>query len=236
MIMRKAKLAWRDESGAVMVESAIAAAVLFVVLGGLIDFLIAFWQWNSAIKSAERGVRIAATSNPVARGLESLNSLADADDVPCQPGDVYPAYDPPAYTITCDGATTSCSGAPAGYNITYDADAMKRIVFGRGNDSCQPATSAYGVGMCQVYRTFGVTGGLQPRNVVVRYKWSRLGFCGSPSGPVVTVTVSLQGLQYAFVWLRGLIGLPSINGASATTSITSEDLSSCDDSVKNCAS
>lgn len=236
MNMRRLKLAWRDESGAAMVESAIAAALLLFLLGGLIDFLVAYWQWNSAMKSAERGARIASTSNPVARGLKSLNALAGADDAPCQPGDVYPAYDPTSYTIACDGATQSCAGAPAGYNISYDADAMKRIVFGRGNDSCLPATSAYGVGMCQVYRTFGVAGGLQPSNVVVRYKWSRLGFCGRPSGPIVTVTVSLQGLQYAFIWLHGLIGLPPIAGASATTSITSEDLSSCEASVSNCAS
>lgn len=226
----------KDERGAALVESALVAALLFTILGGLIDFLIAFWQWNSAIKAAERGARIAATSNPVARGLSSLNSLDNADDTPCLPGDVYPAYDPTSYTITCNGATQTCTGAPAGYNITYDAAAMNHIVFGRGANSCAPATSAYSAGMCQVYRAFGSNNGLQPNNVVVRYKWSRLGFCGRPDGPVVTVTVSLQGIQYAFIWLRSLLAYAPIAGPTATTSITSEDLSSCDASVANCAS
>ena len=226
----------RDESGAAMVESALVAAVLFTLLGGVIDFLIAFWQWNSAMKATERGARIAATSNPVARGLASLNALPNSDDTNCLPGDVYPAYDPASFVITCNGATQSCTGAPAGHVIAYDGAAMNRIVYGRGNNACAPATSAYSVGMCQVYRTFGNSAGLQPSNVVVRYKWSRLGFCGRPGGPVVTVTVSLQGIRYAFTWLRGLLGFSPIAGATATTSITSEDLSSCDASVANCAS
>ena len=226
----------RDESGAALVESAIVAVVLLVVLGGVIDFLIAFWQWNSAIKAVERGARIAATSNPVAKGLAGLNTLVNADDSDCKPGDVYPAYAPSAFTITCNGATQSCAGGPDGYNITYDATAMNRIVYGRGNSSCVSTGSAYATGMCQIYRPFGRAGGLKPQNVVVRYKWSRLGFCSRPNGPVVTVTVSLQGVQYAFTWLRRLIGLGPINGATAATSITSEDLSSCDPSVANCAS
>lgn len=225
-----------DENGAAMVESALVAVILLVVLGGLIDFLIAFWQWNAATKATERGARIAATSNPVARGLSALNALANSDDTACTPGDVYPTYDPTAFTITCNGATQNCSGAPAGFNIAYDAAAMNNIVFGRGAASCGAATSPYDVGMCHIYPTFGDKAGLQPRNVVVRYRWSRLGFCGRPGGPVVTVSVSLQGIQYAFTWLRGLLGFAPIAGAAATTSITSEDLSSCDPSITNCAS
>lgn len=235
MKMRSLRHFRKDEKGAALVESAIVAVVLLTVLGGMIDFLIAFWQWNSAIKAVERGARIAATSNPVAGGLSGLNALVNSDETACTPGDVYPDYDPAAFTITCNGATQSCSGAPDGVNITYDAAAMNRVVYGRGNSSCAAATSAYSTGMCQIYRPFG-RGVLQPQNVIVRYKWSRLGFCSRPNGPVVTVTVSLQGVQYAFTWLRRLINLGPINGATATTSITSEDLSSCDPSVKNCAS
>lgn len=226
----------RDESGAALVESAIVAFVLLVVLGGMIDFLIAFWQWNSAMKAVERGARIAATSNPVARGLIALRTMPNADDTACAPGDVYPDYNPDTFTITCNGATQSCSGAPSGYVVTYDAAAMNRIVYGRGNTSCTAESSAYSTGMCQIYRPFGRAAGLRPQNVVIRYKWSRLGFCSRPNGPVVTVTVSLQGVQYAFTWLRGLLRLGPINGATATTSITSEDLSSCDPSIANCAS
>ena len=52
-----------------------------------------------------------------------------------------------------------------------------------------------------------------------------LGFAAR-GGPVPTVTVSLQGLTFQFVFLGGLMGLGNISIPPLTTTITGEDLSS----------
>ncbi len=64
---------------------------------------------------------------------------------------------------------------------------------------------------------------ITPANVVIVYQWTGLGYAGR-AGPVPTITISLQNLQFQFVPLRGLFGDIAIPGL--TTSITAEDLSS----------
>ncbi|MFQ5766234.1 MAG: TadE/TadG family type IV pilus assembly protein, partial [Rhodospirillales bacterium] len=56
----------QDQRGAVAVEVAIVFGVLLVLTISLIEFALALWQWNSAEKATQLGVRYAVESDPVA--------------------------------------------------------------------------------------------------------------------------------------------------------------------------
>ena len=60
----------RDNDGAVLVEATIMMTIMFVLVLGSVDFLFAFYQWNAAAKAVQVGARIAAVSDPVARGSQ----------------------------------------------------------------------------------------------------------------------------------------------------------------------
>src|SRR5690242_20676611 len=87
----------RDQDGGVLVETTVMMTMLFLFVLGGIDFLFAFYQWNSASKAVQLGARIAAVSDPVATGLTDLpKALANAGT--CNPGETMPGF-----TVTCDG-------------------------------------------------------------------------------------------------------------------------------------
>jgi hypothetical protein len=86
---------------------------------------------------------------------------------------------------------------------------MNRIV-------CQPPN----ISMCDVFYR------VQPANVTVTYMYSGLGFAGRIGGPVPTITVELQGLNFQFFFLGGLMGFNNIAIPTMRTTITGEDLSS----------
>ena len=141
----------RDERGGVLVEvTALIPILLVFVLGG-VDFLFAFYQWNAAGKAVERGARIAAVSNPVADGLNSLSNAVLSSSV--IPGDPMPSN---AFTVTCNGNTQgcNCSGTCTDFG-SYNLAAMRTIVFGRqgSNATSCPASvvSAYNIGMCHMF-------------------------------------------------------------------------------------
>ena len=67
----------RDNNGGVLVEATIMITIMFVFVLGSIDFLFAFYQWNAATKAVQVGVRIAAVSDPVAKGLNGLSARCD---------------------------------------------------------------------------------------------------------------------------------------------------------------
>src|SRR5260370_35811274 len=104
--MRKTSLAMRimrDQDGGPLVEAAILIPFLFVFLLGSVDFLNAFNQWNQATKAVEVGARIAAVSDPVASGLNTIPGLG----APCsliQVGGTMPDFQ-----VTCDGTTGACT-------------------------------------------------------------------------------------------------------------------------------
>jgi hypothetical protein len=204
-----------DERGAVLVEVTVVMTIMLVFLLGAIEFLFVFYQRNAAAKAVQVGSRIAAVSDPVARGLNQITLAVLGPSVP--PGAAMPEF-----VVTCDGGAASCicagSGCPG--EIVYNAAAMNAIVFGRGSSACGDATSFYNAGMCDVFA------GVAPANVVVTYAQSGLGFAGRPGGPVPTITISLQGIRWKFFFLGGLLGLDYLRMPPLTASITAEDLSS----------
>jgi hypothetical protein len=60
--------------------------VLFALLFGITDFGYAFWQWSSAAKALQLGVRLAAVSDPVSSDLKTYTGLSstvlDGDPMP----------------------------------------------------------------------------------------------------------------------------------------------------------
>jgi hypothetical protein len=66
---------------------------------------------------------------------------------------------------------------------------------------------------------------LRPANVVVEYVHTGLGYAGRPGGPIPTIRLSLTGLNFDFIILNRLIGLPQISMSSLMATATGEDLS-----------
>jgi Flp pilus assembly protein TadG len=206
-----------DERGATFVEFTIMIPLVFVVLLGMVEFLLAFVQWNLAVKAVERGARIAVTSDPVDSGLNRINGLESGASA--QRGDSLPfGY----FAVSCSGQSASCAGVVGGSptESAYDPVAMNRIVFGHGvANSCSDATNAANVGMCDIF------GRITPANVVVEYRHTGLGFVGRPS-PVPTVTVSLRDLFFEFFFIGHLLSSRRIAMPDMRVTMTGEDLRS----------
>ncbi len=211
----------RDEAGAVFAEFALLLPFLVVIVFGSVDFLYAFYQWNAAAKAVEVGARIAAVSDPVAAGLNRLSNQALLNGA--APGAAVPAF-----VVTCKESSCACEGTcPALAGNLFDAAAMQRIVFGRGSAACGDATSYETTGMCDVLPS------ITPDNVVIVYSQTGLGYAGRPGGPVPTITVSLQHMEFKFFFLTAIMGM-KIAIPPMTTTITGEDL--CSGPVMACGS
>jgi hypothetical protein len=191
----------RDNSGASMVEFSIVAFLFFIFMGGLVDFSVGFYQWNSASKALQQGARLAATSDPVDSTLKNWMGGSGLT-----PGDPFPAF-------TRECTVGSCTGG------TYDATAMNTIVYGR-DLVCGPGNADNTPGMCDVFSR------IQPSNVKITYQQTGLGFAGRPGGPVPTITVELTGLTFNFVFLNGLMGFAPIPMPPMKTTATGEDMCS----------
>ena len=204
-----------DERGAVLVEVSVVMTIMLVFILGSIEFLFVFYQRNAAAKAVQIGVRLAAVSDPVARGLNGLSATVLGPRLP--QGSAMPDF-----VVTCDGGASrcTCSSGICPTDIAYNAAAMNMLVFGRGSSSCGDAKSFYDTGMCDIFAR------ITPANVIITYAQSGLGFAGRPGGPVPTITVSLKDLRMQLFFLRGLARLDDLQMPPLTTSMTAEDLSS----------
>lgn len=204
---------WRDEEGAVFAEFAIMLPMIVLIVFGSIDFLYAFYQWNAAAKAVQIGARIAAVSDPLAPGLNQLSSQALLNGA-------MPGTPMPGFTVTCRERSCTCVGACTGLlENTFNAAAINRIVFGRGRSACGQAGSYETAGMCDALES------IRPENVVVIYKQSGLGYAGRPGGPVPTIEVSLENMQFQMFFLSSLLGV-HIAMPAVTATMTAEDLCS----------
>ena len=205
-----------DERGSVLVEVTLLIPLLMIFLLGAVDFLNAFTQWNLAVKAVEVGARIAAVSDPVASGLNSIptNILSSS---------VTLGANMPDFQVTCDGAAASCTctrGTCTGMG-SYSSTAMNAIVYGRtGGTGCHDAASYYQTGMCDILPS------IKPANVRIIYTQTGLGYAGRTSGPVPTISLSLHNIPFHYFFLGDLLGIAVKNLPPLTTTITGEALSS----------
>jgi hypothetical protein len=192
----------RNTTGASMIEFAILAFLFFALTGGLIDFSLAFYEWNAASKALQQGARLASVSDPISSDLKTLTGLEGG----AAPGDPFPDF-----VRVCSGASQSCTGG------TYSATAMDTLVYGRGQTACGSLGADRYAGMCDIFWR------IRPQHVVVTYRQTGLGFAGRPGGPVPTITVELTGLTFNLPFLGSLLG--PITMPPMRTTATGEDMS-----------
>ncbi len=193
----------RNERGAVMVEFTIVASLLLLLTFGVVEFGYLFWQFNSAEKATQLGVRKAVVTSPVATELVTK----DCGSGSVSPGTLCSAAGATSFgTITCTGsAGGSCTG---GY--TFDATAFGNI-------------------LSLMQAVFPL---IQQQNVTVTYTFVGLGFAGRPGnvagnfGPVPAVTVALQNMTFTFFGLQGISGFNTLTLPDFRATLSGEDLSS----------
>lgn len=218
-MMRRIRQLSRDDQGSVLVEVSVMIPIIFVFILGVVDFLNAFQQWNAATKAVEVGARLAAVSDPLPSGF---NSLAKAV---VTAGTTSAGNAMPAFKVDCDGATSACTctGSCTGVGGTIQTSAINTLLYGRGNTACVATpTSYYFAGMCNF---FPVTAA----NVEVIYAHDAndgLGYAGRDDGPVPTITVKLKDVQFRFFFLGALMNFLNITMPSQATTVTGEGMSS----------
>ena len=108
----------RDRGGTSTVEFALVALLFFGIVFGVIDAARMMWQWNRADKATHWGVRFAATNDPPASGLASIDCLlaAGGNGVPC-----------PLTTLNPNPVVCTSSGCSGNYGA-FDSAAFNAIV------------------------------------------------------------------------------------------------------------
>lgn len=197
-----------DTDGTVFLEFTVFALFFFSFLFGIIEFTLAFYQWNAGTKAVQLGARLAAVSSPVSDEL----AVASWDLADYAPGEIVDISD--GFTIVCTGATAKCNGDADSYN----ADAMNTLVYGRGNSGPACDGLAPNIGMCNLFGNIG------PENVVVTYTYTGMGYAGRPGGPVPTIRVELVGIPFRFFFLSGLLGFGDIEIPGLASTMSGEDL------------
>ncbi|CDX43013.1 TadE family protein [Mesorhizobium sp. SOD10] len=202
----------KSEDGATMVEMAISMTLLLTLTLGFVDFGYAFFQWNAATKAVQVGARLASVSDPVAGALTTAAPTSNPG-APVVAG----AYGPFACTYS-SGGTGACSNSGA-----FSAAAFSRIFRGdtanTNDDACPDPTINQRPGMCHFFP------GLLRRNVAVTYTATGLGYQTRLGGPVPTITVSLQNINFQFFFLGGF-GFGNMAMPSMLSTVTGEDLKS----------
>ncbi|TPI35049.1 pilus assembly protein [Mesorhizobium sp. B3-2-1] len=198
-----------DQSGATMVEMAVAMPLLLTLLLGFVDFGFLFYQWNAGNKAVQTGARLAQISTPVASGL-ALEAKTPSDTLLV--GTAVPAgtYD---YICTANTAgTVSCiCGTGTTCQALTSSQASFDFVFSGGGGRA---------GMVTFLPT------LQKSEVRIEYAASGLGYWTRPSGPVPTITVSIVNHPFQFFFLGGLLGFGNITMPSMLSTVTGEDMKS----------
>lgn len=196
-----------DTEGAAFLEFTVFAMFFFTFLFGIVEFTLAYYQWNAGTKAVQLGARLAAVSNPISNEL----AVPSWDLAGYAPSEIVAIED--GFNIVCTGAAGgSCSSG------AYNASAMNTLVFGRGNNSCAEATGP-NFGMCHLFSR------VTPENVVVTYTYTGLGYAGRPGGPVPTIRVELVNIPMQFIFFDALFGLNDYDIPGLASTVTGEDLS-----------
>ncbi|RVD19938.1 TadE/TadG family type IV pilus assembly protein [Mesorhizobium sp. M4B.F.Ca.ET.017.02.2.1] len=208
MVMAKTKFC-ADQSGATMVEMAVAMPVLLTLLLGFVDFGYLFYQWNAGNKAVQMGARLAQISTPVASGL-ALEAKTPSD--PTLVGSAVPAgtYDYICTANTAGTVSCTCGAGSTCQNLTA-SQASFDLIF--GGDSGRS-------GMANLLPT------LKKSEIRIEYAASGLGYWTRPGGPVPTVTVSIVDHPFQFFFLGGLLGFGDITMPSMLSTVTGEDMKS----------
>lgn len=213
MVSDNLKCLRNDTGGAAFLEFTLFAGVFFSLLFGIVEFTLAFYQWNAATKAVQLGARLAAVSDPMSSALDmdswDLAGYAAGDTVAIADG----------FTIICsvtDGIGTCIDDE--GDETGYNADVMNTLLYGRGNTGPN-CGSPPNIGMCNMFSR------IEPENVVVTYTYTGMGYAGRPGGPVPTIRVDLVDIPFQFFFISSFMGWSDINIPAVASTMTGEDLS-----------
>jgi len=191
----------RSEDGTTLVEGLLVFPILLIVFAALIEFGFAVFQWNQAVKAVQLGARLAAVSDPLPEDMSALT--ADYSGVP--QGQPTPNS---SVTVSCGAGEAPCNAAR-----------LNRLIYG-SDGACDAAYGTSLPGMCDFNPS------IRPSNVRISYHRSGLGYVGRPWGPVVTVTLELDGLTFNLPFMGALLGINNMTIPAHPVTVTSEDLCS----------
>ena len=211
---------WRDEDGGPAIEFGLIAIILIFITFSILEFGFVLYQYNSADKATQMGARFAATSWPVAAGLESVDCRTspgntDPFGTPCQAGDNFGV-------VTCTSTACTCAGGLCPAEITGAL---------RSNGNC-PGGTEFG---CIVERMQGVYRFLTPANVQIIYRdIPELRFKGrgyilnqNPTGGVVPeIEVRVVNLDIPLFVAGPIIGVTTLTMPTIRSTLIGEDMNS----------
>ncbi len=194
-----------DRGGSISVENAIVFGLLIVLTIAVIEFSLALWQWNTAEKATELGVRYAVQSDPVALGLTNYNGVSFGGLVPGTSLNNPNTF----FTLSCTSSSCLCSGAGCGAFF----DGVDPNVDPQGVD-----TVAFNAIITRMDGVFRGTD-LDTSNVTIDYSHVGMGFAGRPGLDIVpVVTVRLTGVTFDFMVLSFIRPLMFYGSEQSTTS------------------
>jgi Flp pilus assembly protein TadG len=194
--MRDLKRFFADENGATMVEFTLIFVLMMLLTFGLVEFGLAFYQYNAAEKATAIGARYISTRGPVLTGLGDCGPTSGTGQV--NTGSVNAGV----YCSTVAGSS--------GWSRTCNATSPAA--------GCQAAVLT-----ALVTRMRQFDPNIEAQNVQVVLRGSGLGFVGR-GAPVPLVTVRLTGMTFDFIALDDLLGFGPINMPAFDATIVGEDM------------
>lgn len=199
----------RDDRGSNTVELAYVVPSLILLTFGIVDFGRAVFDWNAVEKATQIGAREAIIRDPVAVPIKDYfecNTPSDTTVVGllcADPGG--------GIRSECDFGTVVCTLS----GCTRNGSA---ITSGEVDEATFDAIVA---------EMQGALPRLEPENVTLTYRSSKLGFIGKPDGPVPEVTAEVGDVPFDFLGLD--VFSPIYGGTwnvpTLSTTLTAEDMS-----------
>lgn len=194
-----------DRRGASAVEFALVLPALVFMLFGMIDIGRYMWQWNSAEKAAQAGVRFAAVTDVVSTGLGTFNFVGTNS---LTQGDVIPANTISPILCSDNGTAATCTCAASGSSIC----------------PTNYATGDHSAFLKIIERMRYIDPLIKPADVTIEYRGSGLGYAGDPNGMEISPLVKVNIAKIDFTTLSTLT-LLSTNIRNISATMTAEDSS-----------
>lgn len=225
---------WRqlfaDVQGATAVEFAIIASLLLMLTFGILEFGLGWYDYNMGAAAAQRAVRYAVESDPVAKFFNPYFGYNGVIDGGFAAGTNLTLANLPEFEVDCTGSGSG-SGVTASCTCSGSCPSMTTLSQNGGVNVTTADNTAF-QNILSFVQSIYLTA--QASNLEVDYKHVGLGFAGSTGINIIPqVTVKLDGLTYNFVALSAF-GFGSITMPNFQSTLIAEDLSSCSPDNTTC--
>jgi hypothetical protein len=210
MVISSAKRSFlRNADGAVLAEGLIALPLVLLAFAALVEFGYAVFQWNQTVKALQYGARMAAVRDPLIDMAKFKATFPTSAADPLNNSNAAP--NDATISITCQLASANAGNC--------NEVNVRRLVEG-GDGVCGTFADGF-PGMCDLNPR------IEPKNVVITYQRSGLGYWGRPGGPVLTMRMEVSGVKFDLPIIGALLGLDEVLVPAHPVTITTEDLDSC---------